>query len=80
MVASRRPGLVDSVREGETGFLAEYGDPEDFAFKALELLEDPPLWRSFSENAVRWANRFQWEDCARRSLEVMEAAATEGRR
>ena len=79
-VASRRPGLVDSVRDGETGLLAEYGDPEDFAFKALELLTDPPVWRSYSENAVRWARGFQWEDCAARSLEVMEEAASEGRR
>jgi glycosyltransferase involved in cell wall biosynthesis len=80
VVASRRPGLVDSVREGETGLLAEYGNPEEFAFRALELLEDPPLWRSFSENAVRWARSFQWQDCASRSLEVMERAAREGRR
>jgi uncharacterized membrane protein YbhN (UPF0104 family) len=30
-VASRAPGLVDSVRDGETGLLARYGDAEDFA-------------------------------------------------
>lgn len=77
VVASRRPGLVDSVREGETGLLAEYGKAEDFAAKALELLTDPPLWRSYSENAVRWARSFNWEDCAVRSLAVMERAARE---
>ena len=55
---------MDSVRDGETGFLAEYGEPEDFARKALALLEDPALWRRFSENAVRWARSFSWERAA----------------
>jgi glycosyltransferase involved in cell wall biosynthesis len=64
VVASRRPGLVDSVREGETGLLAEFGDVEEFAAKALELLEDPPTWRVLSENAVRWAHSFSWDDAA----------------
>ncbi len=78
VVASRRPGLVDSVREGETGLLAEYGDPADFADKALQLLTDPPLWRMMSENAVRWARSFRWEDCAERSIALMEVAAQRG--
>lgn len=77
VVASRRPGLVDSVREGETGLLAEYGRPEEFAAKALELLTDHPLWRSYSENALRWARSFNWENCAARSLAVMERAVRE---
>jgi len=75
VVASRRPGLVDSVRDGETGLLADYGDPSDFADKALQLLTDPPLWRTMSENARRWAHSFRWEDCAQRSIALMERAA-----
>ena len=72
VVASRRPGLVDSVREGETGLLARYGDPADFAQKALELLTDPPLWRTMSENAVRWARGFSWDEAAERTEELLE--------
>jgi glycosyltransferase involved in cell wall biosynthesis len=72
VVASRRPGLQDSVREGETGYLAEYGNHEDFADKALTLLTDPPLWRVMSENAVRWARGFSWDDAARRTEALLE--------
>jgi glycosyltransferase involved in cell wall biosynthesis len=71
VVASRRPGLIDSVRDGETGYLAAYGDSEDFARKALLLLTDPPQWRAFSENAVRWAHGFSWERAAARTGEIL---------
>jgi glycosyltransferase involved in cell wall biosynthesis len=72
VVASRRPGLRDSVRDGETGFLAEYGDSDDFARKALTLLTDPPLWRMMSENAVRWARGFSWDDAGRRTESLLK--------
>lgn len=78
VVASRRPGLVDSVRDGETGLLAEYGDPEDFAQKALTLLGDPPMWRMCSENAVRWARSFSWDEAAEKT-ESLLARSVEGR-
>ena len=60
------------MRDGETGLLAEYGDPDDFAAKALTLLTDPPLWRMMSENAVRWAHGFSWDDAARQTEALLE--------
>ncbi len=72
VVASRRPGLMDSVRDGQTGLLAEYGNVEDFASKSLELLTDLPRWRAMSENATRWAQSFDWEDTARGTLESLQ--------
>lgn len=80
VVASRRPGLVDSVRENETGLLARYGDVDDFAQKALTLLTDPPLWRTMSENAVRWARGFSWDEAALRTEELLERCRFEGAR
>ncbi len=79
MVASRRPGLVDSVRHGETGLLADYGDVADFARKALEILTDPPTWRAFSENAVRWARGFDWDEAADRTEALLQRSLEEGR-
>jgi glycosyltransferase involved in cell wall biosynthesis len=69
VIASRRPGLMDSVREGETGLLAEYGAVDEFAEKAVGLLSDPARWRAMSESAVRWAHSFDWEDTARETEE-----------
>lgn len=79
VVASRRPGLVDSVRDGETGLLAEYGDDRDFANKALTLLTDPPLWRLCSENAVRWARQFSWDEAADLTEELLRRSIAEAR-
>lgn len=64
VVASDRPGLRDSVRHGETGFLVDYGDEEAFAARSLELLRDPELWGRMSEAGLKWAQSLTWEKCA----------------
>ena len=40
-LASDSPGLRDSVRHGETGFLVPHGDVEVLATRMLELAGDP---------------------------------------
>jgi len=64
VIASNRPGLKDSVRDGETGLLVEYGDPGAFAEKALELLSDDGRWQRMSEAGVKWAKSLTWERTA----------------
>ncbi len=80
VVASRRPGLVDSVRDGETGLLAEYGNADDFARKALTLLTDDARWTAFSQSAVRWARGFSWDEAAQRTEALLQRCVREGRR
>ncbi len=41
MVVTRVGGMVDAVRDGETGLLANPRDPADLARKICELLKDP---------------------------------------
>jgi len=65
VVASDRPGLRDSVVDGETGYLVPYGDPVAFGEKAVSLLSDGALWRGMSESAVRRTGELTWERCAR---------------
>jgi glycosyltransferase involved in cell wall biosynthesis len=78
VVASDRPGLKDSVRDGETGDLVPYGDHMAFAERAVALLRDPDLWQGRSDAARRWAATFSWERCAGESLQLMARVA--GRR
>ena len=78
VVASDRPGLVDSVQDGETGLLVPYGDPDAMADAALMLLRDPELWRSCSENARTWADTFTWERCVAESLDLFAEVAAKG--
>lgn len=78
VVASDRPGLRDSVRDGETGFLVPYGDDAAFASKSLMLLEDPALWRRMSERAIERVGELTWERCARETLAVLEGVLGRG--
>lgn len=70
VVGSDRPGLRDSIRHGETGFLVPYGDADAFAARALELLQDAALWERMSRAAVEWAGSLTWE----RTADEMERA------
>ena len=79
VVASDRPGLRDSVRDHETGRLVPYGDAEAMADAALDLLRDPRCWAAYSEAARAWAATFDWDVCARESLELFAEVAERGR-
>ena len=75
VVASRSPGLVDSVRDGQTGILVEHGSVEQLASKLVELLVDKGLRERLSAGAIEWAGRFSWETCGALSAEVIEEVA-----
>jgi glycosyltransferase involved in cell wall biosynthesis len=68
-VASDSPGLRDSVRHGETGFLVPHGDVDALATRLRELLQDPALRDRMGDAARTFAERFSWE----RSAVITEA-------
>ncbi len=78
VVASDRPGLRDSVRDGETGLLVPYGDDAAMAAAALELLDDPGRRTRMGAAAREWAHTFSWDRCAEESLAIFTAAAARG--
>jgi glycosyltransferase involved in cell wall biosynthesis len=80
VVASARPGLQDSVRDGETGYLVPYGDDRAFAAKALALLRDPQLLARQSAAARQWAASFSWQRCVDESLALFAEVAQRGGR
>jgi glycosyltransferase involved in cell wall biosynthesis len=80
VVASDRPGLRDSVRDGETGYLVPYGDDGAFASKSLEILGDRALWSRMSAGALERVKELTWERCARETLALLERAAGAGGR
>jgi glycosyltransferase involved in cell wall biosynthesis len=47
IVATRVGGLVDTVRDGETGVLVRPSDPDDLARGILQLLRDPEKARAY---------------------------------
>lgn len=80
-VASNAPGLRDSVRDGETGFLVPHGDIDALARKTHILLADQELRRRMGESARSFAERHSWEEgAALLARAVEEAVLKAGRR
>lgn len=63
-VASDSPGLRDSVRHGETGFLVSHGNVEALAARLVELADSPPLVERLGSRARRFAESLSWENTA----------------
>jgi glycosyltransferase involved in cell wall biosynthesis len=72
-VATRVPGFVDAVVEGETGLLADGRD--DLAGALDAVLGDEARRARMSAQALEHARRFTWEATARGTLEVLAQAA-----
>ena len=75
VVASRSPGLIESVKDGETGILVPHGDVTALADAIADLLQDRARRLAMAEAGLRWARGFTWERCYRESRAVMERAA-----
>ncbi|TVP76948.1 MAG: glycosyltransferase family 1 protein [Gemmatimonadales bacterium] len=74
-VASDSPGLRDSVRHGETGWLVPHGDVEALADRLEALLADGPLRRRMGKAARRLAEAHTWSRTAREMEAVLARVA-----
>lgn len=72
VVASRAGGLADIVRDGETGFLVEPGDPEAIAEALARLLDDAALCRRMGEAGRAVVEReYTWPGIIERHYEPL---------
>ena len=63
-LASESPGLRDSVRHGETGFLIPHGDVAGLAARMVELADSPMLVSRLGDRARAFAESLTWERTA----------------
>jgi glycosyltransferase involved in cell wall biosynthesis len=63
-LASDSPGLRDSVRHGETGYLVPHGDVAALAGRMLELAADPGLVASLGRKGREFARTLTWDSAA----------------
>lgn len=61
VVAARTGGLPEVVRDGEVGLLHEPEQVEDLAAQINKLIEQPTLWKQFSNEATTYVQRFSFE-------------------
>ncbi len=72
VLAARVPGLQDSVDEGNSGLLFEYGNIEAFSSMAVKMLCDVPYRKGLEMGGLRWAANFSWDKAARATEEILK--------
>ncbi len=71
VVVSDAPGLRESVIDGETGYLFDFGDVAGLADKVSHLLESPELRAEMGKKASVWASKFTWDKAADETHELI---------
>jgi glycosyltransferase involved in cell wall biosynthesis len=71
VIASNTKGLIDSVKDNETGLLFRVGDVKDLESKILTLLSNTNLRNEMSVNAHNWSQNFRWGVGANKFLNVI---------
>jgi glycosyltransferase involved in cell wall biosynthesis len=74
-LASDSPGLRDSVRQGETGFLVPHADAGALAERMLELAADPALVERLGRQARTFAEGLSWGRAADQTEAWLEQMA-----
>ena len=64
-------GLRDSVKDHETGLLADSGSIVDLAEKTIMILKDDALREKMSKNALHHSRRYSWDESAESFLKVI---------
>ncbi len=72
VVSANVPGLKDSVKDGESGLLYDYGNIDDLTNKLLNVLQSDDLLNKLSLGALKWAKSFTWNDSANKMLAILE--------
>ena len=75
VIAANSPGLRDSVSDGETGFLYDYGNIGQLAEKIEKILQDKNKRTSLEDGGRRWAQKFSWDDAADSFLDLLNSVA-----
>jgi len=75
VVGYKVPGLIDSVKDGETGFLVPDGDRVMLAKAVLRVLMDKELRVEMSRKAKLFAYNYSWESSAEKFLALISELA-----
>jgi len=77
-VASNVPGLRDSVQQGVSGLLFEYGDRTGLAAALVRVLSDRDLRLTLLRGGKAWGDRFGWDEVAEDAASLIEEAIAPG--
>lgn len=76
VIAADAPGVRESVRDGDTGFLVRPNAPQAFATAIERLCADPGLVTEMGVAGRRFAEYFTWDRAAQETLADLQAIIT----
>ena len=79
VVASNSPGIRESVRDGDTGYLVPHGDVRAMAAAMSRLAADPHLVERLGAQARGFAETFTWERAAEETERHLQRVLSAGR-
>lgn len=78
-VASNVSGLKDSIKNPHTGYLATYGNANEFAQYITKLIKSKDLREKMSKESIKWAKEFTWEKSAKEFYDLMQKEVENGK-
>ncbi|HRQ60025.1 MAG TPA: glycosyltransferase family 4 protein [Alphaproteobacteria bacterium] len=66
VIAARDGGHIEIIRDGENGFLCVPGDAQEFAAKALSVLDNKALYENFSQAGLDTAKTYDAENLSKK--------------
>jgi len=72
VISADSPGLRDSVKVGESGYLYKYGDTQELSQIILRVLKNNDERIKLSEGALQWAKNFSWDKSAQQMLDYIK--------
>jgi D-inositol-3-phosphate glycosyltransferase len=75
VIASQVGGLAFLVQDGVTGYTVPAEDHDALCAKLSDLLGDPQLRQTLGQNAIRYAQEYDWERIAHQISRVYEELA-----
>jgi glycosyltransferase involved in cell wall biosynthesis len=72
VIASNSPGLRESVKSGETGFLVPHGDVDELCAAMDRIARNPGLVSELGVRARRFAETFTWDRAASETRQHLE--------
>lgn len=68
VVAADSPGLCDSVRDGVSGRLYQFGNIDQMTERITEILTDDDQRQKLEQGGLEWAAKFNWDKAADKFL------------
>ena len=75
VIASRSPGLIDSVKHDHSGLHVPHGNTIALAAEMRRLIDDRVLHARLVDGALKWAATFSWDNATEEMLVKLEKAA-----